>query len=46
MGNYAPTPEALILIRRRIAERIAEKPEWHRFYGVSLAHGSVKLKSS
>lgn len=31
--NYTPTPEALILIRERIAEKIAMKPDWYRYEG-------------
>lgn len=29
-GSYEPTEEALALIRARIAERIAKKPQWYR----------------
>ena len=29
-GHYTPTPEALKLIRARIAEKIAMKPDWYR----------------
>jgi len=28
--NYTPTPAALIIIRARIAEKIAMKPTWYR----------------
>ena len=30
-GNYTPTPEALAIIRQRIAEKIAMKPNWYRY---------------
>lgn len=30
-GDYVPTVEALALIRQRIAEKIAMKPEWYRW---------------
>lgn len=29
-GDYVPTPEALALIRERIASRVAMKPFWYR----------------
>lgn len=29
--DYCPTPEAIALNRARIAERIAQKPEWYRW---------------
>lgn len=29
--DYAPTPEALAIIRKRIAEKIAMKPAWYRW---------------
>lgn len=29
--DYTPTPEALALIRARIAEKIALKPDWYRY---------------
>ena len=31
--HYEPTAEALSLIRQRIAEKIAMKPNWYRHYG-------------
>lgn len=31
LGTYTPTPAALALVRARIAERIALKPEWYRY---------------
>lgn len=31
--DYEPTPEALVIIRTRIAEKIAMKPEWYRYKG-------------
>ena len=31
--DYEPTPEALIINRARIAERIAARPGWYRFRG-------------
>ena len=37
--NYEPTPEALELVRQRIAEKIALKPSWYRYRGVP--NGSV-----
>lgn len=30
-NDYTPTAEALALVRARIAERIAQKPEWYRW---------------
>ena len=30
--DYEPTEEALAIIRQRIAEKIAMKPEWYRFF--------------
>lgn len=33
---YVPTPEALTIIRQRIAEKIAMKPNWYRYYGKPL----------
>lgn len=36
-GDYNPTPEALEIIRARIAEKIAMKPTWYRYYGVPAA---------
>lgn len=30
-GGYIPTPEALAIIRQRIAEKIAMKPDWYRY---------------
>lgn len=32
-NDYTPTPEALALIRERIATRISQRPGWYRFYG-------------
>ena len=34
MKKYEPTPKALCIIRQRIAEKIAMKPDWYRYYGV------------
>ena len=34
-GDYEPTEEALEIIRRRIAEKIAMKPGWYRFFDES-----------
>lgn len=31
--DYEPTPDALALVRQRIAERIAMKPNWYRYEG-------------
>ncbi|WHZ10632.1 MAG: hypothetical protein OJF60_001071 [Burkholderiaceae bacterium] len=33
--TYVPTPQALVLVRERIAERIARRPSWYRYYGVA-----------
>lgn len=30
-NDYTPTPEALAIIRQRIAEKIALKPDWYRY---------------
>lgn len=35
-GDYAPTQEALTVIRSRIAEKIAMKPEWYKHRGKPL----------
>lgn len=32
-GDYVPTAEALVIIRTRIAEKVALKPEWYRYSG-------------
>lgn len=32
-GSYDPTPEALDVIRTRIAEKVALKPDWYRYSG-------------
>jgi len=32
-GHYTATPEALCIIRTRIAEKIAMKPSWYRYEG-------------
>ena len=32
-GDYTPTPEALAIIRARIAEKVALKPDWYRYTG-------------
>lgn len=39
--DYEPTPEALALVRARIAEKIAMKPSWYRYEG--RPNGSVKI---
>ena len=31
--HYTPTPEALALVRERIAEKLALRPGWYRYYG-------------
>jgi deoxyribonuclease (pyrimidine dimer) len=31
MNDYAPTHDALALVRARIADRISQKPEWYRY---------------
>lgn len=31
--DYEPTPEALAIVRARIAEKIALKPSWYRYRG-------------
>lgn len=36
--DYTPTPEALAIIRRRIAEKIALKPWWYRYEGRKIAN--------
>jgi deoxyribonuclease (pyrimidine dimer) len=35
-GHYTATPEALCIIRTRIAEKIAMKPSWYRYEGKRL----------
>lgn len=35
--DYDPTPEALVIIRTRIAEKIALKPHWYRYEGKPIA---------
>lgn len=32
-SDYVPTARALIIIRERIAQRIAERPNWYRYFG-------------
>lgn len=36
-GHYTATPEALHIIRTRIAEKIAMKPSWYRYEGTPAA---------
>ena len=36
-NNYVPTPEAFSVVRQRIAEKIAMKPSWYRYYGNSYS---------
>lgn len=36
-GHYSATPEALLIIRTRIAEKIAMKPHWYRYEGKPIA---------
>lgn len=36
-GHYTATPEALRIIRTRIAEKIALKPSWYRYEGKPIA---------
>ena len=36
MNDYTPTPEALRIIRARIAEKVALKPDWYRYRGERL----------
>lgn len=31
LNNYTPTVEALAIVRARIAEKIAMKPDWYRY---------------
>lgn len=31
-GDYTPDDEALAIIRERIAQKIAMKPDWYKFY--------------
>lgn len=33
LGSYTPTAEALVIIRERIAQRVALKPHWYRYRG-------------
>jgi deoxyribonuclease (pyrimidine dimer) len=33
INDYDPTPEALAIVRQRIAEKIALKPAWYRYEG-------------
>lgn len=35
--DYVPTPEALAIIRQRIAQKIAMKPQWYRWSNISHA---------
>lgn len=35
-GRYTPTEQALQIIRQRIAEKIAMKPQWYRYKGQPL----------
>ena len=36
LGLYTPTEKALQIIRQRIAEKIAMKPQWYRYKGQPL----------
>lgn len=36
MNDYEPTPEALVIIRERIAEKLALRPGWYRY---TVIHG-------
>jgi deoxyribonuclease (pyrimidine dimer) len=38
-GHYTATPEALRIIRERIAEKIALKPHWYRYEGKPINDG-------
>lgn len=33
MGDYKPTPEALVIIKDRIRQRLYLKPSWYRYMG-------------
>lgn len=35
-NDYTPTEEALIIIRTRIAEKIAMKPSWYKYFGMPI----------
>jgi len=39
--DYDPTPEALALVRARIAEKIAMKPSWYRYEGRPNGSGKI-----
>lgn len=34
--DYVPTPEAMLISRARLEEKIAMKPSWYRYYGKPL----------
>ena len=36
MGSYTPTPQALEIVRERIRERVADKPDWYKYKGVAI----------
>lgn len=38
---YEPTPEALALVRERIALRICQRPNWYRYRGVLAIQGEL-----
>jgi deoxyribonuclease (pyrimidine dimer) len=41
--DYEPTPDALGIIRDRIAERIAKQPKWYKYYGDSISLMNQRL---
>lgn len=41
LGLYTPTPEALALIRARIAEKLAMKPDWYRWTNTAPPPGHL-----
>lgn len=44
LRNYVPTPEALALVRARIAEKVALRPQWYRYYGTLAATSGIATK--
>lgn len=35
-GDWTPSEEDMDIVRERIEERIQQKPEWYRHYGISI----------
>ncbi|CAB4127320.1 Pyrimidine dimer DNA glycosylase [uncultured Caudovirales phage] len=40
-GNYVPTPNAIIIIKSRIKERIDSKPNWYKYYSKPIVESKA-----